>query len=191
MLPVISAVEPLPQEAPASSTTVASIALRLDGLIQDVAKANGHNSEATTKALESLGLSTALSFVMPLTEILKRGPQSPLRNLSIFQVQALHTPKPAQQRIVLDECEEALAEGSLTPDKITSGVVMTMLSRHAAKVNRANMRTIHNTGPTRVDLQIKALELEQQLDLYERALSVAAARAGMAPDDFVVSLLKK
>ncbi len=127
---------------------------------------------------------------MPLIEILRRDPESPLRRLSIFQVQALHTPKAKEQRIVLDECEAALADGSLSPDKITSGVVMTMLARYAAKREQANMRTIQNTGPSRVDLQIKALELEQQVDLYERALSVAASRVGMTPNDFVVSLLK-
>lgn len=186
--PVTSALE---QQAPTAATTVATIDLKLQTLLSDLARANEYESVAIVSVLERMGLSTAVSFVKPLLAILKRSPDSPLRQLSTFQMQALYVPNERMQRIVLDELESDLLAGHRDPSSIRTGIVRVLQVQYKAKVDIAKQRESRIATRTRDDYAREVVELRDKIDIYETALERVAAEVGMDVNDFIVSLLNQ
>lgn len=186
--PVVSAQE---QKSPTAATTIATIDLKLQSLLSDLTKANDYDPVQTIAVLERMGLSTAISFVKPLLEILKRAPDSPLRQLSTFQMQAIYVPNERLQRIILDELEGDLASGRREPSSIRSGIVRILQLQYKAKVDVAKQREGRAATRTRDDYAREVVELRDKVDLYEEALEKVAKEVGMDVNEFVANLIKE
>ena len=184
--PVHSALE---QQAPTAATTIATIDLKLQSLLSELTKANEYDPVATINVLERMGLSTATSFVKPLLEILKRSPDSPLRQLTTFQMQALYVPNERMQRIILDELESDLTAGHRDHSSVRTGIVRILQLQYKAKVDVAKQREGRIATRTRDDYAREVVELRDKVDIYETALERVAAEVGMDVNEFVVSLL--
>lgn len=184
--PVLSVLE---QQAPTAATTIATIDLKLQSLLSELTKANEYDPVATINVLERMGLSTATSFVKPLLEILKRSPDSPLRQLTTFQMQALYVPNERMQRIILDELENDLAAGHRDHSSVRTGIVRILQLQYKAKVDVAKQREGRIATRTRDDYAREVVELRDKVDIYETALERVAAEVGMDVNEFVVSLL--
>lgn len=179
------------RQAPTAATTIATIDLKLQSLLSDLTKANDYDPVQSIVVLERMGLSTATSFVKPLLEILKRSPDSPLRNLSTFQMQAIYVPNERLQRIVLDELEADLITGIREISSVRTGIVRILQLQYKAKVDVAKQREGRAATRTRDDYAREVVELRDKVDLYEEALERVAKEVGMDVNDFVVSLLNQ
>ncbi len=177
------------QRVPTAATTIATIDLKLQSLLSDLTRANDYDSVQTIVVLERMGLSTATSFVKPLLEILKRSPESPLRSLSTFQMQALYVPNERSQRIVLDELEADLIKGSREISSVRTGIVRILQLQYKAKVDVAKQREGRAVNRTRDDYAREVVELRDKVDVYEQALERAASEVDMDVNTFVASLL--
>ena len=186
--PVTSALE---QAGPTAATTIATIDLKLQSLLSDLTKANDYDPVQTIVVLERMGLSTATSFVKPLLEVLKRSPDSPLRQLTPFQMQALYVPNERLQRIVLDELEADLEAGHREISSVRTGIIRILQLQYKAKVDVAKQREGRIATRTRDDYAREVVELRDKVDLYEEALERVATEVGMDVNEFVASLINQ
>jgi len=164
--------------------------LKLRSLVTDVAAGNDFDTTAAINVLERHGLSTATSFVQPLVNVLKRGPESPLRALTSFQLQALYVDNVRTQMIVLDEFEADLEAGRRTPDEARTGITKILMTQYKAKVQAAKMRESRPANRTRDDYAREVVELRDKVTLYETALERAAKEVDMDVDEFVANLIR-
>lgn len=176
------------QPARTAATEIASIDMRLGAMIRQVAEANGYDSIETINVLERNGLPTALEFVQPLLEILKRGTDSPLRSLSTFEMACLYVDNARRQIIVLDELEAQLKEGRAIVYQ--SGMVKALWASYRGKVQAAKHREGLRLNRTRDDYQKEVVELRDKISLYEHALEKVAKEVGLDVNEFVSQLVK-
>jgi hypothetical protein len=169
------------------ATEVASIDLRLGEMIRQVAEANGYDSIETINVLERSGLPTALEFVQPLLEILKRGTDSPLRRLSSFEMSCLYVDNARRQIVILDELEAQLKEGRAVV--FQTGMIKTLWASYRGKIQAAKHREGVRMNRTRDDYQKEVVELRDRISLYEHALEKVAAEVGLEVNEFVSQLI--
>lgn len=169
------------------ATEVASIDLRLGEMIRQVAEANGYDSIETINVLERSGLPTALEFVQPLLEILKRGTDSPLRRLSCFEMSCLYVDNARRQVVILDELETQLKEGRAVI--FQTGMTKALWASYRGKVQAAKHREGVRMNRTRDDYQKEVVELRDKVSLYEHALEKVAAEVGLEVNEFVSQLI--
>jgi len=170
------------------ATEISSIDLRLGDVIRQVAEANGYDSIETINILERHGLPTALEFVQPLLEILKRGADSPLRQLSAMQMACLYVDNARRQVVILDELEQQLKQGLSIVYQ--SGMVKALWASYRGKVQAAKHREGVRMNRTRDDYQKEVVELRDRVSLYEHALEKVAREVGLDVDEFVAQLIK-
>lgn len=176
------------QAARTVATEISSIDLRLGEVIRQVAEANGYDSIETINVLERNGLPTALEFVQPLLEILKRGVDSPLRKLSALEMSCLYVDNARRQIVVLDELEEQLKEGRTVVYQ--TGMVKALWASYRGKVQAAKHREGVRMSRTRDDYQKEVVELRDRVSLYEHALEKVAKEVGLDVNEFVAQLIK-
>lgn len=170
------------------ATEIGSIDMRLGETIRQVAEANGYDSVETITVLERHGLPSALQFVQPLLEILKRGPESPLRKLSTMEIACLYVDNARRQVFVLDELEEQLNAGVSV--SINTGVTKQLWASYRAKVQAAKHREGVRMNRTRDDYQREAVELRDKVNTYEFVLEKVAQELDMDVNEFCASILK-
>lgn len=170
------------------ATEVASIDLRLGEMIRQVAEANGYDSIETINVLERSGLPTALEFVQPLLEILKRDSDSPLRRLSSFEMQCLYVDNSRRQVVILDELEAQLKEGRNVV--FQTGMVKSLWASYRGKVQAAKHREGLRMNRTRDDYQKEVVELRDKISLYEHALEKVAGEVGLDVNEFIAKLIE-
>lgn len=183
---VTSAIE-VRQEARTIATEISAIDLRLGEVIRQVAQANGYDSIETINVLERNGLPTALEFVQPLLEILKRGPESPLRTLTAMEMQCLYVDNARRQVVILDELEEQLKLGNTVVYQ--TGMWKALWASYRGKVQAAKHREGVRMNRTRDDYQKEVVELRDRVSLYEHALEKVAGEVGMDVNEFVAKLI--
>lgn len=176
------------QSARTVATEISSIDLRLGEVIKQVAEANGYDSIETINVLERSGLPTALEFVQPLLEILKRGVDSPLRSLSVMEMSCVYVDNARRQVIILDELEAQLKQGLAVVYQ--SGMVKALWASYRGKVQAAKHRAGVRMNRTRDDYQKEVVELRDRLSLYEHALEKVAAEVGLDVNEFVAQLIQ-
>lgn len=177
------------QKTQTVATTIATVDLKLQGLLTELTKANGYDPVETINVLERMGLSTATSFVKPLLAILKRPVDSPLRQLTTFQMQAVYCPNERMQRIILDELEEDLRSGRRDTHEVRTGIVRVLQLQYKAKVDVAKQREGRQATRTRDDYAREVVELRDKVNLYEHVLEKVAEEVGMDVNDFVSNLV--
>ena len=187
--PVLRPVTELQQPADTIATTISMVDLQLKKVLADLSKANEYDPNATISVLERMGLSTATSFVKPLLAILKRPSDSPLRQLTTFQMQAVYVANERMQRIILDELEHDLSTGRRSADEVRSGIVRVLQLQYRAKVDAAKQREDRPATRTRDDYAAEVMELRDKVALYEEALEKVAAEVDMDVNVFVSNLL--
>ena len=170
------------------ATEVASIDMRLGEMIRQVADANGYDSIETINVLERNGLPSALQFVQPLLEILKRSSDSPLRKLSTLEISCLYTDNARRQSIILDILDEELSAGREV--RFQTGMVKALWATYRGRVQAAKHREGIQMNRTRDDYQREVVELRDKVTTYETALEKVAAEVGMEVHEFVAKLLK-
>ena len=176
------------QAARTVATEISSIDMRLGDVIRQVAEANGYDSIETINVLERNGLPTALEFVQPLLEILRRGVDSPLRSLSAMEMSCLYVDNARRQVVVLDELEEQLKQGHTVV--FQSGMVKALWASYRGKVQAAKHREGVRMNRTRDDYQKEVVELRDRISLYEHALEKVAKEVGLDVNEFVAQLIK-
>lgn len=176
------------QAARTVQTEITCIDFRLGEVIKLVAEANGYDSIETINVLERSGLPTALEFVQPLLEILKRGTDSPLRSLSAMEMSCLYVDNARRQVIILDELEAQLKQGLTIVYQ--SGMVKALWASYRGKVQAAKHREGVRMSRTRDDYQREVVELRDRLSLYEHALEKVAAEVGLDVNEFVAQLIQ-
>ena len=169
------------------ATEISSIDMRLGDVIRQVAEANGYDSIETINVLERNGLPTALEFVQPLLEILKRGVDSPLRSLSAMEMSCLYVDNARRQTIVLNELEEQIKDGRTIVYQ--SGMVKALWASYRGKVQAAKHREGVRMNRTRDDYQKEVVELRDRVSLYEHALEKVAKEVGLEVNEFVAQLI--
>lgn len=177
------------QPGRATATTVAAIDLKLKTIISDMANAANYDSAEVINTLERLGLSTATQFVKPLIGILHRTPDSPLRQLTAFQMQALYCSNERVQRNVLDELERDMREGHREASEVRTGIVKMLKAQIAARTAVAKEREARPANYSRDDYMRENARLNSMVVLYEEALERCAADADMEVNEFVANLL--
>ena len=160
-----------------SATEIASIDMRLGEVIRQVADANGYDSIETINVLERNGLPSALQFVQPLLEILKRPSDSPLRKLSTLQISCLYVDNARRQSIILDILEEELNAGR--PVRFQTGMTKALWATYRGRVQAAKHREGVQMSRTRDDYQREVVELRDKVTVYETALEKVAQKSGM------------
>lgn len=175
------------QQARTIATEIASIDMRVGEIIRQVAEANGYDSIETINALERNGLPTALEFVQPFLEVLKRAPDSPLRSLTAMQMSCLYVDNARRQVIVLDELEQQLMDGRTVVYQ--SGMVKALWASYRGKVQAAKHREGVRMNRTRDDYQKEVVELRDRVSLYEHALEKVAKEVGLDVNEFVAQLI--
>ena len=182
----MSAIETAQPKTVASK--ISTIDLQLGEIIRQVADANGYDSVATINVLERHGLPTALEFVQPLLFILKSDINSPLRKLNTFEIQALFTQNMRRQEIIINELETILKSGdSFT---IRTGTPAVLWAQYRARVQCAKDRECNRINKTRDDIVTDLIEAKEKIIIYEKALSVAADKASMSVEEYVIELLQ-
>jgi hypothetical protein len=176
------------QAARTIATEISSIDFRLGEVIRNVAEANGYDSIETINVLERNGLPTALEFVQPLLEILKRGVDSPLRSLSCMEMSCLYVDNARRQIVILDELEAQLKQGHSIVYQ--SGMVKALWASYRGKVQAAKHREGVRMNRTRDDYQKEVAELRDRVSLYEHALEMVAKEVGLEVNEFVAQLIK-
>ena len=185
---LISAIE-VRDEARTIATEISSIDLRLGEVIRQVAQANAFDSVEVINVLERNGLPTALEFVQPLLEILKRDSESPLRSLSAFEMQCLYVDNARRQVVILDELEQQLKAGHVVVYQ--TGMWKTLWASYRGKVQAAKHREGLRMNRTRDDYQKEVVELRDRVSLYEHALEKVADEVGMDVNEFVATLISQ
>ena len=185
--PSVSSAIEVRQEARTVATEIATIDLRLGDVIRQVAQANGYDSIETINVLERNGLPTALEFVQPLLEILKRPSDSPLRKLTAMEMCCLYVDNARRQSIVLDELETQLQAGHTIVYQ--SGMWKALWASYRGKVQAAKHREGLKMNRTRDDYQREVVELRHRVSLYEHALEKVAGEVGLDVHEFVAKLI--
>lgn len=170
-----------------AATEIASIDMRLGEVIRQVAEANGYDSIETINVLERNGLPTALEFVQPLFEILKRSSDSPLRKLTCMEMSCLYVDNARRQVVILDELEDLLNQGRNVV--FQSGMVKALWASYRGKVQAAKHREGVRMNRTRDDYQKEVVELRDKVSLYEYALEKVAGEVGLDVNEFVSQLI--
>ena len=175
------------EERQTVATQIAKIDLELGSTIRQVAEANGYDSIETINILERHGLPTALEFVQPMLEIMKRSPDSPLRSLSCFEMATLYVDNARRQVVVLDELEGWLKEGRTVVYQ--TGMWKALWASYRGKVQAAKHREGVRMNRTRDDYQKEVVELRDKVSLYEHALEKVAGEVGLDVNEFVAQLI--
>ena len=171
------------------ATEIASIDMRLGALITQIAEANGYDSIETINVLERNGLPTALEFVQPLLEILKRSPDSPLRKLTALEMSCLYVDNARRQVFVLDELEHQLRSGhSVT---YQTGMWKALWATYRGRVQAAKHREGVRMNRTRDDYQREVVELRDKVSTYEYVLEQVAKSTGMDVNELCANILKE
>ena len=185
-LPVVPAVV---ENKRTIATEIASIDMRLGEMIRQVAEANGYDSIETINVLERNGLPTALEFVQPLLEILKRPIDSPLRKLTAMEMSCLYVDNPRRQIFVLDILEEQLEAGQMVV--FQSGMVKALWATYRGRVQAAKHREGIKMNRTRDDYQREVVELRDKVSTYEFVLEQVAKSTGMDVNELCANILKE
>ena len=170
------------------ATEIAMIDLRMGEMIRQVAEANGYDSIETINVLERHGLPTALQFVQPMLEILKRPTDSPLRKLSTFEIGCLYVDNARKQTIVLEILEEELNAGRSI--HFQTGMTKQLWATYRARVQAAKHREGIQMNRTRDDYQREVVELRDKVSTYEYVLEKVAKATGMDVNEFCSDILK-
>ena len=185
-LPVASTIQV--EQKRTIATEVASIDMRLGEMIRQVAEANGFDSIETINVLERNGLPSALQFVQPFLEILKRSTDSPLRKLSTMEISCLYVDNARRQTIVLDVLEEELREGRTVVYQ--TGMTKQLWATYRARVQAAKHREGMTMNRTRDDYQREVVELRDKVNTYEYVLEKVAKELDMDVNEFCSDILK-
>ena len=185
-LPVASSIEV--QQKRTIATEVASIDMRLGEMIRQVAEANGYDSIETINVLERNGLPSALQFVQPLLEILKRSSDSPLRSLSTMEISCLYVDNARRQVIILDVLEEEMKAGRRPT--FQTGMTKQLWATYRARVQAAKHREGIRMNRTRDDYQREVVELRDKVNTYEFVLEKVAKELDMDVNEFCSDILK-
>jgi len=169
------------------ATEIASVDMRLGEVIRQVAEANGYDSIETINVLERNGLPTALEFVQPLLEILKRPSDSPLRGLTALEMSCLYVDNARRQIYVLEELEEQMKDGKTI--LFQTGMWKALWASYRGKVQAAKHREGIQLNRTRDDYQREVVELRDRVSLYEHALEKVAKEVGLDVNEFVAQLI--
>lgn len=170
------------------ATEIGSIDMRLGEMIRQVAEANGYDSIETINVLERNGLPSALQFVQPLLEILKRSSDSPLRGLSTMEISCLYVDNARRQAIILDVLEEQMNAG-LRPT-FQTGMTKQLWATYRARVMAAKHREGIRMNRTRDDYQREVVELRDKVNTYEFVLEKVAKELDMDVNEFCSDILK-
>lgn len=185
--PVVSAIEQAEAKRTVA-TEIASIDLKMGEMIRQVAEANGYDSIETINVLERNGLPSALQFVQPLLEILKRSSDSPLRSLSTMEISCLYVDNARRQVIVLDILEEEMNAGR--KPRFQTGMTKQLWATYRARVQAAKHREGIRMNRTRDDYQREVVELRDKVNVYEFVLEKVAKELDMDVNEFCSDILK-
>ena len=178
-----------PQEI-APAKTVAQVishhAFGLQSIVSDVLEVHETEEDAIL-ALERDGLANALQLVRPMSMIRRLPMDSPMRQLSIFQMTCLYDSRESTMRQVIDFLDEELRRGIRSPISIKEGVKRIALSALKARADLERQRR-GNTGTrcSKQDLYVENGTIRQKLDTYEAFLSDLAAQAGEGSIDSLI-----